>query len=64
VIEDKWFTAIRQEVKTEMDSLSQRLTGRIKELAERYAKTLPLHSVAELSKKVEAHLQKMGLVWK
>jgi len=65
VIEDKWFSTLRQDVKTEMDSISQRLTGRIKELAERYGETLPQleHEVAELSKTVEGHLQKMGVVW-
>ncbi len=64
VIEDKWFNSLRQEVKTEMDSISQRLTGRIKELAERYGETLPQleTEVAELSDKVEGHLQKMGIV--
>ncbi|MEN8218916.1 MAG: type I restriction-modification system subunit M [Pseudomonadota bacterium] len=64
VIEDKWFNSLRQDVKTEMDSISQRLTGRIKELAERYGETLPQldNEVAELSKKVEGHLQKMGVV--
>jgi type I restriction enzyme M protein len=65
VIEEKWFSSIRQDVKTEMDSISQRLTGRIKELAERYAETLPQleNEVADLTKKVEAHLQKMGFIW-
>jgi len=62
VIEDKWFSSLRQDVKTEMDSISQRLTGRIKELAERYGETLLEldDNVAELSRKVEGHLQKMG----
>jgi len=65
VIEDKWFNSLRQDVKAEMDSISQRLTGRIKELAERYGETLPQleTDVAELSKTVEGHLQKMGVVW-
>jgi len=65
VIEDKWFNSLRQDVKAEMDSISQRLTGRIKELAERYGETLPQleTEVAELSKTVEGHLQKMGIVY-
>ncbi len=65
VIEDKWFNSLRQDVKTEMDRISQRLSGRIKELAERYAETLPQleQEVTELSRKVEGHLHKMGIVW-
>jgi type I restriction enzyme M protein len=65
VVEDKWFASLRQNVKTEMDSISQRLTGRIRELAERYAESLPQldNEVAVLSEKVGVHLQKMGVVW-
>ena len=49
----------------EVDRLSQRLAGRVKELAERYSE--PLHTIAdevnELTKKVEGHLTKMGFKW-
>jgi type I restriction enzyme M protein len=49
-----------------MERISQRLTQRIKELAERYDTPLPQQTVevAELEAKVSAHLQKMGFVWK
>ncbi len=40
-------------------------TGRIKELAERYATPLPQLSneVDTLTSKVDAHLKKMGFAW-
>jgi type I restriction enzyme M protein len=65
VVDDKWMTSIEKSVKSEMERISQRLTQRIKELAERYETPLPLQTkeVAELEKKVNAHLQKMGFVW-
>ena len=48
-----------------MERISQRLTSRIKELAERYEMPLPelMQEVEELTSKVEGHLQRMGLVW-
>jgi len=66
VIDDKWISVIRQNIKAEMDSISQRLARRIKELSERYAETLPEieREVSECSGKVEEHLKKMGFVWK
>jgi len=65
VVEDKWMTAIERAVRTEMKRISQRLTGRISELTERYATPLPAlnREVAELEATVAAHLEKMGLVW-
>ncbi|HOT15878.1 MAG TPA: N-6 DNA methylase, partial [Bacteroidales bacterium] len=66
VVDDKWMTVLERDVKTEMERISQRLTQRIKELAERYETTLPQQTteVAELESKVNTHLQKMGFVWK
>lgn len=65
VVEDKWMASIERSVKTEMERISQRLTQRIKELAERYETPLPKQTtdLAELEEKVTAHLQKMGFVW-
>lgn len=62
VVDDKWMATIEQAVKAEMDRISQRLTGRIKELAERYATPLPtlITETQKLTKKVDAHLKKMG----
>lgn len=65
VVDDKWLTNIKTSIQTEIDAISQRLTGRVKQLAERYENTL-----IELDKEskslediVSAHLEKMGLRW-
>jgi len=65
VVEDKWLTTLASDVQTELNRISQALTGRIKELAERYATPLPKLSeeVEALSDKVDAHLKIMGFVW-
>ncbi len=65
VVEDKWMAAIEHSVKNEMQRISQRLTARIKELAERYELALPvvLNEVKSLEEKVNAHLSKMGYSW-
>jgi type I restriction enzyme M protein len=62
VVDDKWLTAIAAAIHGEMDRISQTLTQRVKELAERYESPLPklTEEVANLSEKVAAHLQKMG----
>jgi type I restriction enzyme M protein len=65
VVDDKWIAAIDQDIHSEMDRISQRLTQRIKELAERYETPLPQQNqqVAALEQAVNAHLQKMGFAW-
>lgn len=66
VVEDKWFASIRAAVEDEVERLTQRLAGRVKELDERYARPLPEleREVEAFGKKVEAHLKRMGgLVW-
>ena len=62
VVEDKWLAALEQAVGAEVEKANQRLTGRIRELAERYEMPLPelCTSVDELEQKVAAHLAKMG----
>jgi type I restriction enzyme M protein len=62
VVEDKWMAAISTAIHGEMDRISQALTQRVKELAERYETPMPklTETVAKLSEKVEAHLKKMG----
>jgi type I restriction enzyme M protein len=66
VVDDKWLACIAADVQSELNRVSQSLTGRIKLLAERYAVPLPLmvDEVADLSAKVDEHLMKMGFVWK
>jgi type I restriction enzyme M protein len=65
LIEHKWLPAIEVTVKTEMDRISQQLTGRVKELFERYDTPLPIldKEVKSLEDKVNVHLKKMGFVW-
>ncbi len=66
VVDDKWIQSIQTAIKGEVDQISQHLTNRIKELAQRYETSLPLmdREVAELESKVNSHLEKMGFVWK
>ncbi|QWE07913.1 type I restriction-modification system subunit M [Polynucleobacter ibericus] len=66
VVEDKWITALAVSVQDELGRVSQTLTGRVRELAERYEKPLPqIADEAEaMSKRVDEHLKKMGLAWK
>lgn len=65
VVDDKWMAVLEKAVNGEMDRISQRLTGRIKELAERYETPAPqmTKEVTDLEKKVIAHLKKMGFEW-
>ena len=65
VVEDKWLATLAAAVQGELDRVSQTLTGRIRQLAERYAMPLPqlTSEVAALASQVDNHLKKMGLVW-
>ena len=53
-------------VQGELDRVSQTLTRRIRELAERYATPLPklTEEVETLAGRVQEHLQRMGASWK
>ncbi len=66
VVDDKWMAALDAAIHGEVDRISQALTQRVKELAERYQTPLPQQAskVAELEKKVNAHLERMGFSWK
>ena len=66
VVDDKWMARLSAAVQGELDRVSQTLTGRIRELAERYATPLPklTEEVETLSARVDEHLKKMGAVWK
>ena len=66
VVDDKWLAALAAAVQGELDRVSQTLTGRIRQLAERYATPLPqlTDEVAALAARVDGHLKKMGAVWK
>ena len=62
VVDDKWLATLQADVQTELDRVSQALTGRIRQLAERYATPLPALNaeVEALAVKVNSHLVKMG----
>ena len=65
VVDDKWMQIMDNAITTEMQRISQRLTQRIKELAERYDTPMPklLDNVSQLEEKVNEHLTKMGFKW-
>jgi len=66
VVDDKWMAQLSTSVQGELDRVSQTLTGRIRQLAERYATPLPqlTDEVETLAARVDEHLRKMGATWK
>lgn len=62
VVNDKWLVALDAAVRSELDRVSQQLTQRVKELAERYAVPLPrlAAEVETLAARVDDHLKTMG----
>jgi type I restriction enzyme M protein len=65
VIHDKWLANLAAAVQGELDRVSQTLTGRIRQLAERYATPLPqlTDEVDTLASRVAEHLKEMGAEW-
>lgn len=65
VVEDKWLAALEAAIQSEIDRIGQALAQRVKELAERYARPLPelTACTAELTAKVNRHLERMGFTW-
>jgi type I restriction enzyme M protein len=65
VVDDKWFARIRAALEGEVERVTQRLAGRVRELEERYARPLPEleKEVEALSVKVKGHLERMGVGW-
>jgi type I restriction enzyme M protein len=66
VVTAKWFATLDAAIHGEMDSVSQQLTQRVKELAERYETPLPqlTDRITELESKASHHLESMGFTWK
>ena len=66
VVNDKWMGTLAAVVQAELDRISQALTGRIKQLADRYSTPSPIleRNVFDLSKRVDRHLKNMGYIWK
>jgi type I restriction enzyme M protein len=65
VVDDKWMARLSAAAQSELHRVSQTLTGRIRQLAERYATPLPrlTEEVGTLTGRVEEHLRKMGAAW-
>ena len=65
VVEHKWLAQVAADVQSELDRVSQVLTGRIRELAGRYAAPLSrlVADVDGLAARVDEHLKKMGARW-
>lgn len=65
VVDHKWMSALGAAVHGELDRVSQALTGRVRELAERYGRTMPelMQQVDGLQTRVQEHLAKMGFAW-
>jgi type I restriction enzyme M protein len=65
VVQGKWLASLEQAVAAEVERVSQALTGRLKQLGERYGEALPTIStrVGELEARVTGHLERMGFAW-
>ncbi len=65
VVEDKWIAALAATVQGELARVSQTVTGRVGELAVRFAVPLSVFtsSVDELAGRVGEHFRRMGLSW-
>ena len=65
VVDHKWLAALGAAVHGELDRVSQALTGRVKELAERYGQAMPAltQHVTEMEAQVAGHLVRMGFTW-
>lgn len=62
---DKWLAHLAASLRGELDRVSQNLTGRIRQLAERYQTPLPKleDELITLSGRVEDHLRAMEAAW-
>ncbi len=62
-IDDKWMAHLGLAVEGELDRVSQTLTGRVRQLADRYATPLPEleADAARLATRVAGHLARMGI---
>jgi len=63
VVDDKWLADIRGAIGGEVERVTNRLTGRIRELEERYAEPLPdiERESKKLADRVVGHLEKKGM---
>ena len=65
VVDDKLLATLGAAIQGEMDRVSQQLTQRVKELAERYETPIAWMAgrVAELEARVNGHLERMWFSW-
>jgi type I restriction enzyme M protein len=65
VVDDKWLATLAAGARAEVDRVTDQLTARVRELAERYETPLPtlVSRVAELEQRVSGHLARMGFAW-
>jgi type I restriction enzyme M protein len=63
VIDDKWLADIRKAIDDKVQRVTNQLAGRVRELEERYAETLPTleQEVKKLASRVAGHLDTMGV---
>ncbi len=66
VVDEKWLAALTAAVQGELDRVSQVLTGRVRQLAERYVEPLPKleDKVQTLTECVNKHLRKLNAEWR
>lgn len=64
-VDHKWMAVLTNVVHGELDRVNEALTGRVKELAERYGKTMLqlTQQVVAMESLVAGHLEKMGFAW-
>jgi type I restriction enzyme M protein len=65
VVDHKWLGHMEAAIHGEVDRVSQHLTGRVKQLAERFETPLPQmrERVDNLEREVKHHLKAMGFTW-
>lgn len=65
VVDDKWLDTLERAILDETERSSRDLARRVRELADRYADTLPSlqAEVDTLQATVDKHLEKMGFAW-
>jgi type I restriction enzyme M protein len=65
VVDDKWLASLAAATHGQIDRISQALTRRVEELAERYETPMPQQvlTVADQEAQVNRHLERMGFSW-
>jgi len=65
VVDDKWLARVEEDVHGEIVRISDALSTRVRELAERYETPMPriVQHVVDLERKVQVHLERMGFEW-